>query len=90
MVATYYTSNGELDVEAITEDLLTTAARRVVAGVHALVAGGEGSDGTAGPAPFCPWCSVFPWDAGCARFTGDAAGAGSGLLGGRPPGRNES
>ncbi len=90
VVATYYTSNGELDVEAITEDLLTTAARRVVAGVHALVAGTEGSDSTPGPAPFCPWCSVFPWDAGGTGFTWDAAGAGSEMLGDRPPGRNES
>ncbi|MGA8723732.1 MAG: hypothetical protein WB565_01700 [Acidimicrobiales bacterium] len=89
VVATYYTSNGELDVEAITEDLLTTAARRVVAGVDALVARAERSDNTAGPAAFCSWCSVFPWDAGGAGFTLDAAGAGSGRLGDRPPGRNE-
>ena len=34
VVATYYTSNGELDVEAVTEDLLAAAARRMVAGVH--------------------------------------------------------
>jgi hypothetical protein len=62
VVATYYTSNGELDVEAITEELLTDAARRVVAGVHAWVSDAEGSDGTAGPAPFCSSCSVVPWD----------------------------
>lgn len=81
MVATYYTNNGELDVEAITEELLTTAARRVVAGVHALVAEAESEARAEGPAPFCSSCSVFPWDSG---------GVGSALHGDRPSVRYES
>jgi hypothetical protein len=61
VAATYYTSNGELDVEAITEEVLTTTARRVVAGVTALVARERGMGSPPDPAPFCPSCSVSPW-----------------------------
>jgi hypothetical protein len=79
-VATYYTSNGELDVEPVSEDLLTAAARRVVAGVHALTADRRGPDRARGPAPHCASCAVFPSNA-----SGEADAPG-----GRPPARDGS
>jgi hypothetical protein len=63
VVATYYTSSGELDVEGVTEELLTTAARRVIAGVHVLRAHDRVAGSHPSPVPFCASCSVSPWEA---------------------------
>ena len=74
VVATYYTSTGELDVDPITEELLTTAARRVVAGVHALVRRCRwDATRSAGPAPFCAG-SCSDAAPGCRRPAATAAG----------------
>jgi hypothetical protein len=63
VAATYYTSSGELDVDPVTEEVLTTAARRVVAGIDALVVGADGAGSAPAVAPFCTSCAASPWGA---------------------------
>jgi len=55
-VATYSTRTGELDVEAVTPELLVGAANRLVAGVRAMIPGGKRS--AAGAAPWCAGCAA--------------------------------
>lgn len=60
VVATYYTGTGELDVEAVTDELLLVAARRTGAGVRGLVSLGVlGSGATLRRTPnnLCGICS---------------------------------
>jgi len=67
VVATYYTRSGELDVEPVSEELLTAAARRTVAGVQAMLhngqAGGPAGDpaigGGARQGGACAGCTVW-------------------------------
>ncbi len=62
VVGTYYTRSGELDVEPVSDELLTAAARRTAAGVRAMLRDGDpgGSDGR----PIvgggtCPGCATL-------------------------------
>lgn len=56
-VATFYTSGGDLDVEAISEDILTATVRRVIDGTLRLCRLAAGSEPERTPNPLCPWCS---------------------------------
>ncbi len=59
VVATYYTRTGELDVDPVTEELLSAAARRTVVGTRVLIDRARGIDGPA-PTGFCATCAALP------------------------------
>ncbi len=54
VVATYYTRTGELDVEPVTEDLLSSAVRRTLVGIRSIR---DGSLGEPAAQPTSRWCS---------------------------------
>jgi hypothetical protein len=56
VVATYYTRTGELDVEPITEQLLSASARRTLAGTGALMASSTGAEPRPVPNGHCSQC----------------------------------
>lgn len=59
-VATYYSATGDVDVEAVTEEVLTTVVPRVLEGVHRLCRLAAGGDPARVPNPLCPWCADLP------------------------------
>jgi hypothetical protein len=59
-IATYYTRTGELDVEAVTEDVLVSALQRVLAGTVRLCRLAAGSEPARSPNGLCAWCSDLP------------------------------
>ena len=58
-VATYYTRTGELDVEPVTGASVVESARRLLAGVAALVDGGRAAPSTVDPR-WCATCAAGP------------------------------
>jgi hypothetical protein len=56
VVATYYTRTGELDVEPITEELLSASARRTLAGTRALMEPSPGAGPRRTPNGLCSRC----------------------------------
>jgi hypothetical protein len=59
-IATYYTRTGELDVEAVTDDVLVGALQRVLAGTVRLCRLAGGTEPTRTPNGLCAWCTVLP------------------------------
>jgi hypothetical protein len=59
-IATYYTRTGELDVEAVTDDVLVGALERVLAGAVRLCRLAAGSEPARTPNGLCAWCSDLP------------------------------
>jgi hypothetical protein len=59
-IATYYTRTGELDVEAVTEDVLLSALQRVLAGAVRLTRLAGGGEPARTPNGLCAWCSDLP------------------------------
>jgi hypothetical protein len=59
-IATYYTGTGELDVEAVTEDVLLSALQRVLAGAVRLCRLAAGSQPARTPNGLCAWCADLP------------------------------
>jgi len=59
-IATYYTRTGELDVEAVSEDVLVTAVQRVLAGAVKLCRLAAGTEPARSPNGLCAWCSDLP------------------------------
>jgi hypothetical protein len=59
VVATYYTRTGELDVEPITEELLSAAARRTLAGTRALMGCSSGAEPRRTPNSQCIQCRAI-------------------------------
>jgi hypothetical protein len=59
-IATYYTRTGELDVEAVGEDVLVGALERVLAGAQRLCRLAAGSEPVRSPNGLCAWCSDLP------------------------------
>ena len=57
VVATYFSSSGEIDVDPVTPELLIGAARRCVVGTQAMVASGIGRIRDPGDEPFCAGCA---------------------------------
>jgi hypothetical protein len=67
-IATYYTRTGELDVEAVGEDVLVGAVERVLAGAVRLCRLAGGTEPVRSPNGLCAWCSDLPrCDPGQAR-----------------------
>ncbi len=64
VVATYYTRTGELDVEPITDELLTASAHRVLAGACAIrdLSRGTAERSPIGPCGLCPAVPSRPGD----------------------------
>ncbi len=60
VVATYYAATGELDVDPVDAQLLTTAARRCLAGVRAMTGAPPGPDSAGGPTETCVACGALP------------------------------
>jgi hypothetical protein len=60
VVATYYTRTGELDTDPVTAELLTAAARRVLAGARSLVRLAEGHEPQRTPNGLCGRCAALP------------------------------
>jgi len=80
VVATYYTRTGELDVEPVTEELLSAAARRTVVGIRSI---SELERGTAvrPPGGLCVRCTPLPgWGLGHPPVGGGATGRRDGEL----------
>ncbi len=59
-IATYYTRTGELDVEAVTDDVLVGALQRVLAGTVRLCRLAAGTEPSRTPNGLCAWCSALP------------------------------
>jgi hypothetical protein len=59
-IATYYTRTGELDVEAVSEDVLVSAVQRVLAGAVRLCRLAAGTEPARSPNGLCAWCSDLP------------------------------
>ncbi len=59
VVATYYTRTGELDVDPVTKELLSAAARRTLVGTRMLIDQAGGVDRPA-PTGFCLSCAALP------------------------------
>jgi hypothetical protein len=59
-VATFYTADGELDVEPVGRDALLGALHRVVAGTVRLCRLAAGSAPARTPNPLCAWCAGLP------------------------------
>jgi len=59
-IATYYTRTGELDVEAVGEDVLVGAVDRVLAGAVRLCRLAGGTEPVRSPNGLCAWCSDLP------------------------------
>ena len=59
-IATYYTRTGELDVEAVTEDVLVGSLQRVLAGAVKLCRLAAGTEPVRSPNGLCAWCSDLP------------------------------
>jgi hypothetical protein len=59
VVATYYTRTGELDVDPVTEDLLTAAVRRTLTGIRMLQSLADGSEPRRSPNSLCGSCSAW-------------------------------
>ena len=59
-IATYYTRTGELDVEAVTDDVLVGALQRVLAGTVRLCRLAAGTEPARTPNPLCAWCPDLP------------------------------
>jgi hypothetical protein len=59
-IATYYTGTGELDVEAVTDDVLVSALQRVLAGTMRLCRLAGGNEPARSPNGLCAWCSDLP------------------------------
>jgi hypothetical protein len=59
-IATYYTRTGELDVEAVNEDVLLSALQRVLAGAVKLCRLAAGTEPVRSPNGLCAWCSDLP------------------------------
>jgi hypothetical protein len=59
-IATYYTRTGELDVEAVSEDVLVSALQRVLAGAVKLCRLAAGTEPARSPNGLCAWCSDLP------------------------------
>lgn len=70
VVATYYTKTGELDVEPITDELLSAAARRTLIGTRALQELHRGT--VVGPTPtgLCGQCTALHDGAGAKGWSG--------------------
>ncbi len=60
VVATYYAATGELDVDPVDAPLLTSAARRCLAGVRAMTGAASGPEPALGPALGCGPCAALP------------------------------
>jgi len=59
-IATYYTRTGELDVEAVSEDVLVDALQRVLAGAVKLCRLAAGTEPVRTPNGLCAWCGDLP------------------------------
>lgn len=59
-IATYYTRTGELDVEAVGEDVLVEAVERVLAGAVRLCRLAAGTEPPRRPNGLCAWCADLP------------------------------
>jgi hypothetical protein len=59
-IATYYTRTGELDVEAVNDDVLVSALQRVLAGTVRLCRLAAGTEPARTPNPLCAWCPDLP------------------------------
>jgi hypothetical protein len=59
-IATYYTRTGELDVEAVSEDVLLSALQRVLAGAVKLCRLAAGTEPARTPNGLCAWCGDLP------------------------------
>jgi hypothetical protein len=59
-IATYYTRTGELDVEAVSEDVLVNALQRVLAGAVKLCRLAAGTEPVRTPNGLCAWCGDLP------------------------------
>ncbi len=59
-IATYYTRTGELDVEAVSEDVLLSALQRVLAGAVRLCRLAAGNEPARSPNGLCAWCTDLP------------------------------
>jgi hypothetical protein len=60
-VGTYYARTGEVDVDPVTAELLTSAARRCRAGIEAMgVPERSGSPAAPSVHPWCAWCAALP------------------------------
>ncbi len=59
-VATYYTASGDIDDEAVTEDLITGVLVRVLEGTVRLVRLAGGAVPVPSPNPLCAWCVGLP------------------------------
>jgi len=59
-IATYYTRTGELDVEAVTDDVLVGALQRVLAGTGRLCRLAAGSEPARTANGLCAWCTALP------------------------------
>jgi hypothetical protein len=76
VVATYYTRTGELDVDPVTDELLTASARRTLAGIRRLRGLAAGSVAGRSPGPLCAICALHPECAPGRRHTGPVTGPG--------------
>jgi hypothetical protein len=59
-VATYYTGTGELDAEAVPEELLVSALERVLVAASRLCRLASGAEPARSPNPECSWCGALP------------------------------
>ncbi len=71
-IATYYTRTGELDVEAVTDDVLVGALERVLAGAVRLCRLSAGGEPARTPNALCAWCTDLPQCAPGRARTGTA------------------
>ncbi len=61
LLATYYLDQGQFHPEAVTRDLLLSAAERVIDGAHRYVElAGDARQPSVTPGPACRWCPVQP------------------------------
>lgn len=60
VAATYYTRTGELDVDPVTDELLTGAAHRTLVGTKALWSLAVGSESRRSPCTLCGRCAASP------------------------------
>ena len=73
-IATYYTRTGELDVEAVSDDVLVGAVQRVLAGAVRLCRLAAGAEPARTPNALCAWCTDLPrCEPGQARAGTDVA-----------------
>ena len=79
-VASFYLEAGRWQHEDVTEDVLLTAARRVVQGVRRMVElRVDGREATLGPGPGCAFCPERTDCPGPERWEAERASAGGGL-----------